>query len=630
MPYAYRRDQCTWRTQPWVWNLFFFLAPLVQVFCVQSVTLHSGTAAFLWMFMHIGSLLLQYLLLLLLLLVLLSLTGSLLCSTLLPTIPLLLLSIASYFKQAANGVPLVPSDLSMLGRVGDVASFLRPGASLGAGAWLAILVSLVFFALIAVFAIKPRVFKRRWYIRIAAAALSALLLLGIHYLIPFRDYLLGEGSEVQAERNERVGLILGLYGSFLAAAADQPADVSENNMNLLLKEIQDGAGESQSATVQPHVILLMSESFCDPKTILPDVTFHEDPIPNYRALSKKWPSGNFLSNTYAGGTGNVELEVLTGVPNVFTSEGSDLTNLPDKETYERMPSIVKAFSGAGYQTEFVHSYTDRLYRRDIHLPAIGFEKILFDKDFPPTEVREGPYLSDKALTRKLITEFEGRDRSKPLFLYGLSMQNHQPYHEGKFPTPSGLDYTANGLTTAEKGALDALVYGVRGADAALADLIAYFETSDEPVMIVFWGDHLPSLSLGDGSALYSRLGYTESPDTLRWKPEMMKQMHSTPFLVWNNYEAQMPVTETQSALGLGTHILDWAGVAKPLYFHWVDQAMQDMLLYRERLFVATNGTPYADPPKQCEETVEKFKNITNDILYGKGYIAPALTKVPDP
>ena len=80
----------------------------------------------------------------------------------------------------------------------------------------------------------------------------------------------------------------------------------------------------------------------------------------------------------------------------------------------------------GYATEFVHSYTDRLYNRADNLPAIGFEKVLFEADFPENADRAGPYLSDMALTDMLISEFEGRDKEKPLLLFGLSMENHQP------------------------------------------------------------------------------------------------------------------------------------------------------------------------------------------------------------
>ena len=103
-------------------------------------------------------------------------------------------------------------------------------------------------------------------------------------------------------------------------------------------------------------------------------------------------------------------------------------------------------------------------------------------------------------------------------------------------------------------------------------------------------------------------------------------MHTTRFLVWNNYGADLDVPETVSATSLGVHILDWAGVPRPLYFQWVDMALEDMLLYRQRLYVAADGTPYYEPPEEDADTVDTYRTIVYDILYGQGYIAQAMTE----
>ena len=54
--------------------------------------------------------------------------------------------------------------------------------------------------------------------------------------------------------------------------------------------------------------------------------------------------------------------------------------------------------------------------------------------------------------------------------------------------------------------------------------------------------------------------------------------------------------------------------------------MEDMLLYRERLFVAADGTPYEQIPDQARQTVETYRSIVYDFLYGQGYITEALTQ----
>ena len=70
----------------------------------------------------------------------------------------------------------------------------------------------------------------------------------------------------------------------------------------------------------------------------------------------------------------------------------------------------------------------------------------------------------------------------------------------------------------------------------------------------------------------------------------------------------------------------WAGLPKPLYFQWVSAAMEEMTLYRERLFVAADGTPSHTPPENCEPLVAAWRNIVYDMLYGEQYITGQLTE----
>ena len=46
----------------------------------------------------------------------------------------------------------------------------------------------------------------------------------------------------------------------------------------------------------------------------------------------------------------------------------------------------------------------------------------------------GGYVSDDTLADELIARFEAKGDG-PVFLYGLTMENHQPYFGGKFNTP---------------------------------------------------------------------------------------------------------------------------------------------------------------------------------------------------
>ena len=621
--------RASWRTLPQIRLPLVFLFPLALLFLCQLITLQDWGAAAAWVDSHVQAAFFTYLLLLLVQLLIQALTGSFFCAAALLTVPALLLAVASHLKEVVNGVPLLASDLSMAGQAGQIAGFLAPGISLGQGTWLALALALVVLAAAFCFS-RPRR-PHPWARRGTAALLLASLTMNVALFPPCAAMLSGGEEESQAQRNDRLGLLAGLYSALRESAMAQPSDYSEDNLNRVLLQLRQAepAGQDSDPTLRPHVVLLVSESFFD-VTELPGVDFSQDPIPNFRALAQRFPSGSFLSNTYAGGTGNVEMELLTGIPSAFLGASEDLTSLSDPSAYARIPSVVKAFGGQGYQTMMIHSYNNSLYNRARNLPMLGFDQLIYSDAFPAGAPMAGGYLSDEALASQIISAFEGRQDDSPLFLYGLSMENHQPYYPDKFSTPSGISLGSDRLDSYGLGSLDALVHGLRDADASLKTLTDYFSTCGEPVILVFLGDHLPGLYLNDNQTIYSALGYSSTANTKDWDAAELKRMHTTDFLVWNNFGADLDVPDTVSCTQLGSLLLEWAGLPKPLYFTWVDQAMEEMLLYRERLFVAADGTPYEQVPDQSRQTVETYRSIVYDFLYGQGYITQALTQYGDP
>lgn len=610
------------RANGWVRLGLSLLGPAVTVFLCQMVTLQSsGEKTFAWMREHLWAVCATYLVLLTVQLCLLFLTDRLLPAQALTLVPCLLLSIASYLKQMTNGTPLLVSDLIMAGQAGQIAGFLRPKLSLGGGTWLAI--ALAAGLLAACFFVSLPKHPTRIHRRLIGGLVMVCLAVGELTSLNAAAGLQGEKGESQAMRNQRLGLLAGLYSVFCQSAMEQPDTYSEDGMNRLLLQIAAEAGPAAAQEVKPNVILLMSESFFDP-TILPGVRFTDDPVPNFHALSEQWPHGSFYSNTYAGGTGNVEMEIFTGIPSGLLGAGESLTTLSEPGAYGRLPSLARAFGGQGYETLFLHAYSDELYGRAHNIPLLGFDEILYQKDFTVERTLAGGYTSDETLVEQLIACFE--EKEGPLFCYGLTMENHQPYFTGKFDHPAPVGVNAQTLTQEENGMLEALTHGLWDADAALGKLVDYFSTVEEPVILVFLGDHLPGLSLDGGDTIYARLGWSTTGDTSAWDSQEMKQMHRTDFLVWNNYQAQLDVPEQVSCSSLGSMLLDLAGVDKPLYFQWVEQSLDEVFLYRERLFIAGDGTPYPEPPEDCQETVARWENIVYDMLGGEQYITGALTQ----
>ena len=410
------------RTDPQGRALLALLLPLAGVYLCQLVTLQEPAAAWAWMGSHAGAAGYTYLVLLLAQLLVTTLTDSLLCGQLLTLLPCLLLSVASHLKQAVNGVPLLVSDLAMAGQAGQVAGFLRPGMELGEGTWGGIALAALLFLAAFVWSrpARPLDGRRRLGVLGLLAALLAWVLLS-----PASAVLLaGEEGESQSMRNDRLGLLAGLYSAARESAMAEPDSYSEDGMNRILLQLRAEAEQSAEPAVKPNVVLVVSESFFDP-TRLPGVSFSADPVPNFHTLAEAFPSGVFLSNTYAGGTGNVEMELFTGIPSAFLGAGESLTGLGDTSAYRRVPSLARVFGAAGYETLFVHSYNDELYDRARNIPALGFDQIIYQDDFLVDKTYAGGYVSDDTLADELIARFEAKGDG-PVFLYGLTMENHQP------------------------------------------------------------------------------------------------------------------------------------------------------------------------------------------------------------
>ena len=78
--------------------------------------------------------------------------------------------------------------------------------------------------------------------------------------------------------------------------------------------------------------------------------------------------------------------------------------------------------------------------------------------------------------------------------------------------------------------VDVYTDGVRDADAMLGQLRDYFAARSEPVLLVFFGDHLPYL--GENQFGYGELGLDMGlPQEQREDPV---SVYETPYVIWAN------------------------------------------------------------------------------------------------
>lgn len=384
-----------------------------------------------------------------------------------------------------------------------------------------------------------------------------------------------------------------------------------------------GENSGSEETEQPSVILILSESFFDVSRLEGYECSKKDITPAYHRLAEDHTSGRFYSNTYAGGTGNAEIEILTGLSSYFLKEGDSLTTLPE-ETYSRIPSISRVLSENGYRNIFLHAHTSALYNREVIYRSLGYDEILFSDSFPEDAKRRGGFLSDQAFAEKIISLYEEnmeRNPDQPIFLSAVSMENHQPYDENKFAVLNDFKVTGDKLSEKNREILNVYMNGLADADASLEMLTDYFSDADRPVMLIFYGDHLPNLGSGDGTLVYSDLGYVPSQYSSDWSGQSMLNILTTDYLIWTNYEEESAPDRNTSTSLLGLDILTRLDLPLTGYYQWIEENVRpDMTAIYSRVYVDGKNRVYDIIPEEKQYSMDRYSAVIYDIIYGNNEI----------
>ena len=601
-----------------VWLGLLFM-PLVILFISQLITLQS-IAVFAWMINHLYAVVLGWLLLTFIGCFLLGLTGRLWIVWILTAIPCVILTLINHFKMQVNGFPLLIGDFSLAGQFGEITGFAASQIKISFATVLAVIIAVGVTAALIVFGNRFKVKREeRIWLSVLGVAVSVIIMISG---TAFSWAKQAEGDSItQEERIKNCGVLVGLFSAW-ASTFDEPMQLPDDELvEQVVAVVQPSETPTPEVTAEPEpepmvtptVIFLMSESFFD-VTELEGVSFNSDPIPNFHRLEDEFSSGKFISNTYSGGTGYAEMEVMTGLCSCLLKESDTLTSLPD-ERYNSIPCISDVFGEYGYRKEFLHSYNSALYNRAFIYDAFGFDSVRFDDSFPDDAERSGGYISDMALAQEIISSYENKGEA-PLMMFAVSMENHQPYTAGKYGAPCEAGVSSDLLAADELACLDAYTQGLMNADRALGYLTDYFSDREEPVVIVFWGDHLPNLSLTDGSTVYQKVGRYSDADTTVWDPDTLMSMLSTDYVIWSNYELPEEDVTVGSAM-LGLHVMKLLNFKLTGYYGWLGGYVADRYtMYRPRLFVDEMGNASRKIPEDYRSMMDRYAAVVYDIAYG--------------
>ncbi|MCI8634246.1 MAG: sulfatase-like hydrolase/transferase [Eubacterium sp.] len=291
-----------------------------------------------------------------------------------------------------------------------------------------------------------------------------------------------------AQGYENYGFVYGFSTSVVDRGMSKPKDYSEET-------VADAQNKSKKTATtnpdNPNIVVVLLESFLDP-TEVNYLHFSEDPIPNFRKLTENYSSGYLTVPVVGAGTANTEFEILTGMSMQYFGTGEYPYKTILKQT--DCESIASDLSKIGYGTHVVHNNGGNFYSRANAFSMMGFDsftsKELMDiREYTPL----GSWPTDDILIDETVKAMDATE-GQPDFVYTITVQGHGDYPKEKvLPAPEILVSGAKDEATGYQW--EYYVNMLHEVDKFIANLTAALEERGENTIVVFFGDHIPSLGL---------------------------------------------------------------------------------------------------------------------------------------
>lgn len=384
-----------------------------------------------------------------------------------------------------------------------------------------------------------------------------------------------------AQGYENYGFIYGFSSSVVDRGMSKPDDYTEEHV----AEITDKAESTKQETTvakddAPNIICVLLESFCDPDEIK-FLHYNDDPIPTFHKLEENYSTGYLTVPVVGAGTANSEFEVLTGMSMQYFGTGE----YPYKTILKKTDceSTAADLASIGYGTHAVHNNGGNFYSRVNAFSMMGFDTFTSKELMNiQTYTPNGSWATDDILVDETIKTLDSTP-NQPDFTYTITVGTH-----GDYPKEQVIEnpkYTANGAFDEEtRNQWTYYINQLNEVDTFMADLIDKVSKRDENTVIVFFGDHLPTMGLQDSDM---RSG----------------DIYKTKYVTWNNMGLEKQDADLY-AYQLMASITNSVGIHEGTILNYHQTQM--------------NSSDYLDG----------LENLQYDILYGDRYCYNGKDKYP--
>ena len=389
----------------------------------------------------------------------------------------------------------------------------------------------------------------------------------------------------------------------------------------LMEEIQESEGKikaTKKKNLDVNIVFLQLETFMDP-TEINFLEFSEDPIPNFRKLMKEYSSGYYKVPSVGAGTANTEFESITGMSLRYFGAGEyPYKTVLKEETCESAPYILKDL---GYSTHAIHNNEANFYGRKTVFSRLGFDTFTSEEYMPDiSDVTPMGWVKDHILTDEIVKAMESTEG--PDYVYTISVQGHGDYPEE--PVLSDPVIEVSGAESQEKNyAWEYYVNQLHEMDQFVKELTDTLADFDERVVLVMYGDHLPTMDL---------------------KVEDMKNRYlfQTKYVIWDNFGMKKK-DENLAAYQMAAEIFNRLGIHEGNIFNYHQtrkgtknyqldlETLQYDILYGDR-YVYGGESPYAATKLQLGVNPAIFTSIepvgvNSYFVYGENFTASSRLEV---
>ena len=522
-------------------------------------------------------------------------------SMLLESILYMALSITELFKYNTNGNHLIMTDMKLFRSLKSLTSFAYIKITPRLVLYIAICAAFILLA----FWFNPRLKMRLKLRKRLAPGLACLIACVMVVTVPaisqpvyalFRlDTKEADNTFILNEKFDNNGFLaffMQTGSENLSNQLEEPEDYKEDSSDTVKQYLATEVPDLDfDDGVKPNVVEIMSESFADFRAFSDKLSElgYTNLDPYYAGLDKAasmGTEGTLIVPTYASYTVRTEFELLFGLPVKSLND----PNMPQRMMLERQqPTVPAYYKSWGYSTAYVHPFQSSFYSRKRIYGQFNFDQMIFEDDFTVPVTTYGEYIDDNVVYNQIESLIASTD--EPLYVHATTMQNHQPYSDG-----DSDDEFINYLSRIQHSA------------DGLADFLERLSQIDEPTIVLFVGDHFPSLRGDDG--IYSQLNITS---------ENCSTLYEQRYILWNNY-------------GLNTSLLPSEAVSTyyaPYLVMQLIDAPRDSFTQTMMNEMETEPV-YSTNYMPMQEADKKLDTLTYDRILGDIVSPSALDVLPDP